>query len=60
MPALYTVSRFQWVRPVAHPEAKPVFFDHIDGAYSYCLTDEGRVVHLAAWTDVEVIPRSLP
>jgi hypothetical protein len=29
-------------------------FKHIDGMYSYCLTKEGDVVHLAAWTDVTV------
>lgn len=31
-------------------------FHHIDGMYSYCTTDSGDVVHLAAWTDVEVEP----
>ncbi len=29
-------------------------FSHIDGAYSYCTDDDGNVVHLAAWTEVEV------
>jgi hypothetical protein len=29
-------------------------FSHIDGAYSYCTDDEGNVVHLAAWTEVEI------
>jgi hypothetical protein len=29
-------------------------FKHIDGAYSYCTTDEGQVVCLAAWAEVEV------
>jgi hypothetical protein len=29
-------------------------FKHIDGMYSYCLTQEGNVVHLKAWTEVEV------
>lgn len=29
-------------------------FKHIDGMYSYCLTKEGNVVHLAAWADVQV------
>lgn len=31
-----------------------IFFDHIDGAYSYCLNLTNEVVHLAAWA--EVIP----
>jgi hypothetical protein len=29
-------------------------FKHIDGMYSVCVTKEGNVVHLAAWTDVTV------
>jgi hypothetical protein len=29
-------------------------FKHIDGMYSYCVTKEGNVVHLAAWSDVQV------
>ena len=30
-------------------------FRSIDGMYSYCTRDSGEVVHLAAWTDVEII-----
>ena len=30
-------------------------FRSIDGMYSYCTRDNGEVVHLAAWTDVEII-----
>lgn len=29
-----------------------IFFDHIDGMYSYCLTLANEVVHLQAWADV--------
>jgi hypothetical protein len=32
-----------------------VTFDHIDGMYSYCVTDAGEVVHPAAWTEVEIV-----
>ena len=31
-----------------------LFFDHIDGMYSYCLNMADEVVHLQAWA--EVIP----
>ena len=30
-------------------------FHHIDGMYSYCKDKEGDVVHIAAWTKVEVL-----
>lgn len=30
-------------------------FMHIDGMYSYCVDDKNRVVHLAAWTEVEIV-----
>ena len=31
-----------------------LFFDHIDGMYSYCLNMKNEVIHLQAWA--EVIP----
>lgn len=30
-------------------------FHHLDGMYSYCTLDDGSVVHVAAWEDVEVL-----
>jgi len=30
-------------------------FHHVDGMYSYCTLENGEVVHLAAWTEVEII-----
>jgi hypothetical protein len=30
-------------------------FDHIDGMYSFCTTDDGDLVHPAAWTEVEIV-----
>lgn len=35
-----------------------LFFDHIDGMYSYCTTLQNEVVHLQAWA--EVIPLQKP
>lgn len=32
----------------------PLAFHHLDGMYSYCKDDAGNVVHLAAWTEVEI------
>lgn len=30
-------------------------FDHIDGAYSYCVTEKGGILHLSAITPLEQI-----
>ena len=32
-----------------------IFFDHIDGMYSFCKNSNGDLVHLAAWTEVEIV-----
>lgn len=29
-----------------------LFFDHIDGMYSYCLNMDNKVIHLQAWAKV--------
>jgi len=31
-----------------------LMFYHIDGMYSYCTDIEGNVVHLSAWTEVNI------
>ncbi len=36
-------------------EGQELNFRSIDGMYSYCTTDSDEVVHLAAWTEVELI-----
>jgi len=30
-------------------------FHHIDGMYSYCTDKAGKVHHIAAWADVEIV-----
>ena len=30
-------------------------FDHVDGMYSFCMRGDGEIVHLAAWTEVEIV-----
>jgi len=52
---LYDVPRnTRIVVPLKDGEQWHLNFDHIDGMYSYCTDDEGNVVHLAAWTEVEI------
>jgi hypothetical protein len=31
-----------------------IWFDHIDGMYSFCKDMDGNIRHLAAWTEVEI------
>ncbi len=62
---LYNVPNNTLVRIISCNAAPPdarlvdeqeiVKFHHIDGMYSYCHDKDGKVVHLAAWTDVEIV-----
>ena len=36
-------------------EGEELNFRSIDGMYSYCTRDNGEVVHLVAWAEVEII-----
>ena len=62
---LYEVPRNTYVK-VLEAEAPPpgalaidveqiVYFSHIDGMYSFCETKDGDIVHLKAWTEVEIV-----
>ena len=62
---LYEVPRNTRIKLLETPKSPPAApeleegeelnFHHIDGMYSYCTTDCGKIVHVAAWTLVEVI-----
>ena len=64
---LYNVPRKTWVRlyedqqgPLGHHNfllGDELFFDHVDGMYSYCKDVDGNIVHLPAWTEVIVIDK---
>lgn len=44
--------------PPAHKAVRAgevLTFSHIDGMYSLCYDSEGDIVHIAAWSEVEVI-----
>lgn len=51
---LYEVPRRSWIRLVDTGEQ--FFFDHIDGMYSVCRNADNQIVHLSAWTEVQVLP----
>lgn len=37
-----------------------IFFDRIDGMYSYCKDMLGNTIHLAAWLEVVPLQRKTP
>ncbi len=37
-----------------------IFFDHIDGMYSFCKDMAGNVIHLQAWTKVTPLQPKTP
>ena len=49
---LYNVPKGSFINYREEDVDIDVFFDHLDGAYSYCLTNTGHVIHLAAYSDV--------
>lgn len=48
---LYNVPRNSRIKVVG----EELNFRSIDGMYSYCTRDDGEVVHLVAWAEVEII-----
>lgn len=53
MTTLYNVPRKTWIKTDLGENI--LFFDHIDGIYSFCKDEEGNVVHLSAFTEVEIM-----
>lgn len=51
---LYEVPRNTKIKFKADGNETTLLFHHVDGMYSYCTDDNGNVVHLAAWADVEI------
>ena len=45
------------VPPGAHQvsSSEIINFHHEDGMYSYCTNQKGEIVHLAVWTEVEIV-----
>jgi len=53
---LYEVPRKTKIKVLEEGyEGQILNFSHIDGMYSFCTNHKGEVVHLAAWTDVEIV-----
>jgi hypothetical protein len=52
---LFNVPRGTWIS-LTKDASTLLFFDHLDGAYSYCLTPEGRLTHIGAASEVFTYP----
>jgi hypothetical protein len=55
---LYEVPRHSRVRVIGKdgkPSEDIINFDYVDGMYSLCFDPTGHPIHLAAWTEVEVV-----
>ena len=48
---LYEVPKYSRIRVGGNA----LDFHHIDGMYSFCTDSNGKVHHIAAWADVEVL-----
>lgn len=48
---LYDVPRNTYIQL---PCGTRLLFDHIDGMYSLCFTEDGQPCHIAAWQDVTI------
>jgi hypothetical protein len=55
---LFEVPRYSRVKVI--DDGKEYNFKSIDGMYSYCTDDKGSVVHLQAWTEVEIVEKEDP
>jgi hypothetical protein len=57
---LYNVPRNSKIRVKFDDHEEILDFSHVDGMYSLCFDKAGRPVHIAAWTEVEVIDGDNP
>jgi hypothetical protein len=48
---LYQVPRYS---NIILPDGTKLYFDHLDGMYSYCIDNEGQVWHVSADTEVTI------
>jgi len=49
---LYELPRHTYFTVEHDPSNEVFYFDHLDGMYSYCLTENKEVVHFPVWTPV--------
>ena len=47
---LYEIKEGSKIYEECSDGSKYIIFDHLDGAYSYCETEKGGIIHLSAST----------
>ena len=47
---LYDIEKGSRIFVEVTDGSKSIIFDHIDGMYSYCKSENGAIIHLAAFT----------
>ncbi len=52
---LYDIKKGSRVFVEVSDGSKSIIFDHIDGMYSYCKSENGAIVHLGAVTPLEKV-----
>ena len=62
---LYQAQNKTWIKLVDDAKAPPgarltkareeLFFDHLDGMYSFCKDKEGNIVHIPAYQEVDIL-----
>ena len=52
---LYELPRYTYFTLKDDPDKNELFFDHVDGMYSYCKDKDSNVIHLPAWTEVWIV-----
>jgi hypothetical protein len=52
---LYDVPRETFIRILDDVNQEVIFFDHLDGMYSFCKNAQGEIVHIFAGAEVEIV-----
>jgi hypothetical protein len=52
---LYELPRNTYFSIQEDPRQHVYLFDHLDGMYSVCYDTNNELIHLAAWTDVNIV-----
>jgi hypothetical protein len=54
---LYDVPRRSFIKVQCENGEAVIRFNRLDGAYSYCVTKDGGVLHLSASAPVEIVSK---